>query len=232
VRLAAVQALERLRAARAMRTLMVLAQTDFNPRVRVAAANAVKSLDPKRFVEKLATSDPPPVIPAPEPRPEPSSEHGPARGRGRAVLVASALALNGLRAGETFSGQVGAGLRWAHLDLQLTLNFPAMALLMHGRINLVASFWLVPYLGLGVAISYNNGDETASGSAASLVGGGGVRVGPFGRPDPTIFTSRLYGYAEVLVSWVLTQPTPPNHEGELETLALPVMVGVGMELWP
>jgi len=230
VRVAAADALAALQIQRATLPLKVLAQTDHEPVVRAAAARAVLRLDPKGYASTLATADLPPVVPEPK---EPEEEAlRSTTSRGRAVLLGAGLAVDGMRADETLSGQVAAGLRWPHVDIQLTLNFPALALVGQVRLNLLASFWLVPYISVGAAIIYNNGDETPSGDAGALLAGGGVRLGPFGRQDPTAFASRLYGYAEVQISWVFHQPTPPNHVGELETLALPVVAGLGLELWP
>ena len=232
VRAAAAEALAVLQIRRATRPLKVLAQVDLEAVVREAAARAVLRLDPRGYASTLATADPPPVVPAPEEPEAPDAAAQASSSRGRAVFFGAAMALDGMRADETLSGQVAAGLRWPHVEIQLSLNFPALALVGQVRVNLLASFWLVPYVSVGAAVIYNNGDETPNGGAGALVAGGGLRLGPFGRPDPAAFASRLYGYAEVQISWVFHQPTPPNNVGELETLALPVVAGLGLELWP
>jgi hypothetical protein len=146
------------------------------------------------------------------------------------VLLGLGVGLNGRRASDTLSGQVSAGLRFRRAELQLALSFPSLALLGQVRLNLLAreTFWLVPFLSAGAAISYNNG--TGHGTAASVVGGGGLRVGPFRSFGPSPW-SRLYASVEVLVSYVFSQPTPPGRS-EVEELAIPVLASVGVELWP
>jgi hypothetical protein len=148
----------------------------------------------------------------------------------RAVLLGLGMGLNGRRASETLSGQAAVGLRFPRAELQLTLSFPSLALLGQVRLNLLTgqTFWLIPFLSAGAAISYNNG--TDHGTAASVVGGGGLRVGPFRSFAPSLW-NRLYASVEVLVSYVFSQPTPPGRS-EVEELAVPVLVSVGMELWP
>lgn len=148
----------------------------------------------------------------------------------RAVLLGLGLGLNGRRASDTLSGQAVAGLRFRRVELQLTLCFPSLALLGQVRLNLLPghTFWLVPFLSAGATISYNNG--TSHGAAASVVGGGGLRVGPFRSFEPSLW-NRLYASVEVLVSYVFSQPTPPGRS-EVEELAIPVLANVGVELWP
>lgn len=214
VRAEAARALGRLRAREALRELMVVAQADFVAAVRRAAAEAVRLLDEKRFAATLATSDKPPVRPAP-PRPPP-----PPAPRRHAVLLAAGAAASGLHFTDTVSGLAGVGLRWGYADAQLTLLFPSVALAGQLRFNILPRFWLTPTLGGGAAVTYNNREEQR-GSAASAFVGAGLRVGPF---------ARLYIQLDVLANWVLSQPTPVGGRVEHETFSLPILLGAGMEL--
>ena len=145
VREAAARALGLLRARDGKRPLMVLAQTDGRREVRQAAAEAVRRIDPAGFVAVLATSDPPPVIPA-TPAPE-----APAPAPGARLLLAKAVAVNGLRFTDSVSGQLATGLRFRHVDLQLTLNYPSLALALQVRWSILPDSWVVPLLTAGAA---------------------------------------------------------------------------------
>lgn len=218
VRAEAARALGRLRHVEAKRELMVRAQTDPSARVRQAAAEAVKQMDPRGFASVLATADPPPVQPAP---PRPASTRS--RGHDRAVLASVGLAANALRIDQTLAGQVATGLRWPHAEVQLTLSFPSLALAGQVRWSVLPRALLVPYLTGGAAVAYNTTDKDL-GSAASAFVGAGLRTRPLAR--------RLYLYAEVLANWVISQPRPAGETVELRRFALPVALGVGSEFWP
>lgn len=217
VRAAAARALGRLRHVAAKRDLMVLAQTDPSTAVRRAAAEAVKQLDPQGFVSTLGTADLPPVRARPEPAEQPTVRSS------RAVLLSVGGASNALRFTDSVAGLAATGLRWPHADVQLTLSFPSLALAAQGRWNILPRSPVVPYLTAGGAVAYNN-TRSEVDSAASLFVGGGVRVGPF--------WPRYYAYAEVLANWVLLQGRPAGEQVELKDFTLPVLVGVGAELWP
>jgi hypothetical protein len=227
VRAEAARALGSMRAVDASRELMVLAQTDEHAAVRDAAAVAVRQIDVQRFVKSLATADPPPVREEPPPPLSPA----PARARGRGVFVVGAVALNALRANDALDGMAAGGLRWGYLEAQLGLGFPALVLVGQARVNLLPHPWLVPYLTLGFAISYNNNTERQP--AVSLVAGGGLRLGPWARPDraPRAI-ERFFGFVEVLASRVLVQSPPAAARAEERTVSLPVVLGVGAEFWP
>lgn len=212
VRQESARALGRLKAREALRSLMVLAQTDEQAEVRQAAAEAVRQIDLQEYVEVLATSDPPPVQPlvtkdsAEKPFPR--------------INLSTALALNSLRATDTFSGQVAVGQQWRHFGLRISLNFPALALIGQAQWSFHPCFWLTPYLGLGAALSFNNGQDRDS--SLSLLGGGGLRV--------KVFEPWLYAYAEVLINFLLYQPQPAWPHGESPSLSLPILTGMGVEL--
>jgi hypothetical protein len=216
VRAAAARSLGLLRCEAAVRELMVLAQTDGSAEVRSAAARAVRQIDTRRYVAGLATSDPPPVRRAP---PTPPSTARPRR----AVLLAGGGALNALRPGDALAGFVAGGLRWRPVEAQLSLGFPALSLLGQLRVDLLTRSWLIPYLTAGLAVAYNNGQ--AALPAITVVGGGGLRLGPWG---PT----RPYGYVEILASRVVFQSVPAAARVELRTFALPILAGFGLEFWP
>jgi hypothetical protein len=97
-----------------------------------------------------------------------------------------------------------------------------VALLGQVRLNLLPDTWLVPYLSGGFAIAYNNGQDY--GPAAAVIAGGGLRFGPH--------RGRLYGFIEVLANRVLSQSRPAGYRVEQETFSLPVLAGLGLELWP
>jgi hypothetical protein len=217
VRAEAARSLGLLRCHAAIRELMVLAQTDGSAEVRAAASGAVRRIDARRFVATLATADPPPVHAAP-PAPPPSD--GTSR---RAVLLAGGLALNVLRPGDAFGGFVAGGLRWRPVEVQLSLGFPAMSLLGQLRVDLLTRGWLIPYLTAGLVLSYNNGQDQLP--SAAVVGGGGLRLGPWG---PT----RPYGYVEILASRVILQSARAAALVELRAFSLPVLAGFGLEFWP
>ena len=225
VRAEAARALGRMRAAQAVRDLMVLAQTDEQAEVREAAAAAVRQIDVQRFVRALATADLPPVRPAPA-----VGAEAPARGRG--VFVLGGVMFNALRAGEAIDGMAAGGLRWRYVEAQLGLGFPALALVGQARVNVLPHPWLVPYLTLGFAISYNNNTERLP--AVSLVAGGGLRVGPWGAGPGRAprALERFFGFVEVVASRVLVQTPPAGARVEERTVSLPVMLGVGAEFWP
>jgi hypothetical protein len=98
-------------------------------------------------------------------------------------------------------------------------------------VNILPHPWLVPYLTLGFAISYNNNTERLP--AVSLLAGGGLRVGPWARlgrtPRPL---ERFFGFVEVVASRVLLQTPPAGARVEERTLSLPIVLGVGAEFWP
>jgi hypothetical protein len=217
VRAEAARTLGRLRHRPARRDLMVRAQTDTSSAVRAAAAEAVRRIDPEGFISALATADRPPVRPAPPAAPAPPERPL------HAVLLSAGAGSNALSFADAVAGQAAAGLRFRHADLQLTLSFPSLAAAFQLRWNIVPWSPVCPYVTGGGAIAHNNTLDT--GPAASLFAGGGVRIGPFSKG--------IYGYAEVLANWVMTQRRPAGVEqGELETFSLPVLAGVGVELWP
>ena len=94
--------------------------------------------------------------------------------------------------------------------------------------------WLIPYLAIAAVVSYNNDTERLP--SASLAGGAGLRVGPFSRAtgseDPRPFFGRLYVFAEVLANWVFFQHRAKSAYHQQRTFSLPVLLGVGMEIWP
>jgi len=211
VRAEAARALGRLRARDALRELTVLAQADFDPGVREAAAAAVRTIDVRSFAGTLATSDLPPVRPGPPPPPPPP--------RSRAVFLAGGAVLSALRASESAAALAGAGLRWARADVQLSLSFPALALLGQVRVNLLVGLWLVPYLTASFAVSYNLGEGREP--TLSLAGGGGLRL----RLVP-----RLHLYVEVQACKVLVDSEPAGSAVEPRTFSLPVLAGLTLEL--
>lgn len=219
VREAAARALGLLRHRPARRELMVLAQTDFSARVRRAAAEAVKRMDPLGYASVLATSDQPPVRRPPAPKNRP----GPAAAAHRAVLLGLGLGANALRAEHSLAGQAAAGLRWPHAELQLTLSFPALGLAGQVRWNILPRCRLVPYLTVGAAVAYNNTEPELSSAAAAFVGGG-LRLARLWR--------RFYVHAEVLASWVISQGRRAGPTVKPRSFALPVLLGAGVELWP
>jgi hypothetical protein len=233
VRLAAVRALHELDAREAKRDLMVLAATDSHPDVRAAAADAVRAMDPRGYVSVLATSDPPPVQPAPPEQERGDAGMSAAEQPPHRMLLGAGLADNALRADETFSGTAAAGLRWRHADLQITLGFPSVTLAGQLRWNILPGAPVVPYLTAGLALAYNNGADDDRGPAASLLGGAGVRIGPWrgiGGKQPS-WLSRVYAQVELLASWVYFQRLPPGPYSE-RSFGLPVLVAAGIEVWP
>lgn len=225
VRAESARALGRLNIVDAKRELMVRAQTDFSAQVRAAAAEAVRRLDPAGFASVLGTADLPPVRPAPaRPAPRPAPPE-------RAVLTTLALVANVLRIDETVAGQAGVGLRWPHADVQLGLSFPALTLSGQVRWNILPRARLVPYLTAGAALAYNN-TQSELGSAGSVFGGAGLRAHLLPRSRPGGFGRRIYFYLEVLANRVLSQRRPANQTLEPRTFSLPVLAGVGAELWP
>jgi hypothetical protein len=233
VRAAVARALGRLRHKPARRDLKVRAQTDTSAAVREAAAEAVRRIDPDGFISMLATSDKPPVRPAPPPPREP--DDGPPR---HALLFSAGAGSNALSFTDALAGQAATGLRWRHADVQLTLSFPSLAAALQVRVNIVPWSPVCPYVTGGGAIAYNNTVDLPP--AGSLFAGGGVRVGPLWRGAAAGAASGrggggfggVYGYVEVLANWVMTQGRPAGVESELETFSLPVLLGVGVELWP
>jgi hypothetical protein len=209
----AARALGGLRARDALRPLQVLAQTDQDPRVRAAAAEAVRRIDEVAYAAGLASGDPPPVRPAPPAAP-PSST------RPR-VLLAGGATLNVLRPGDeaAAAAEVGVGLRWRFGDVQWSLGFPALSLFGQVRVKLCSLGRVVPYLSGGVTIAYNNG--TGRDPTVALGAGGGLRL-------------RLHGplelYAEALANVVVLDGAPPLPGVEDRKISLPVLAGLSLEL--
>jgi len=214
VRRQAALSLGLLGAQAAVRDLAVAAQVDGDPRVRQAAAEAVRLIDQRSFLTMLATSDKAPVEPAPV-RPSPVDRPN---SRPRVILAAGAV-VNALRADESAAAQVGAGLRWPRADLQLSLGFPALSLLGQVRVGLLREGLLVPYLSAGLAVAYNNGSDCEAALSAAIGGGLRLRLVP-----------PLHLYLEALANWVLLQATPAGSLVEVRTLSVPVIAGLGLDL--
>jgi hypothetical protein len=221
VRLEAVRALAHIGGPEPLRHLKVMAQIDFDPRVRRAAARAVLRRDPRGYAATLASANPSPVAPVVPP---------PRAAAPRLVIATAALALNALRAADSFVGAAGIGLRWPYVEAQTSLAFPALSWLGQVRASFVAVGPLLPYAAAGFAVAFNNGVELPSGPAVSLHAGAGLRVSlPLG----------FFLYAEALPSWIAAQPRPPRDDRpdtrgryEERRFALPVIVGGGAAWWP
>jgi hypothetical protein len=217
VRLAAVEALRRMRAKAAVPALLVRAQVDHDAQVRGAAAQAVLRLRPRSFAGKLGSAEPSPVAPPPLP---------PLRPRARyATHFTLGTAANALRVDESFGGTAGAALRWGDIEAQLSLGYPAMSLGLRLRWLMLRYPRLSPYLVGGSVAVFNNGNDDQR-TAVAVFGGVGLRWYLI----PPIFVQ-----LEVVASYVLhtaLRPPPAGATREAKRFALPVTFEIGLELWP
>jgi len=219
-RLLAVQGLARSEDPRAQRALMVSAQTDPDTRVRHAAAEAVRRINPLAYVGQLASAEPSPVKTAPSPRLRPRAS--------RATLLALGLRADALRLDDSLGGNASAGLRVGWFEAELMLGFPAMTMAAQLRVLLTSYPRFTPLVLLGAAVSYNNGNDSPTGASASMFGGLGARYYWI----PPIYTQLL-----LLVSWTPTEgPTVGDYPrsayaAEDRAISLPLMLQTGLELW-
>lgn len=215
-RIEAARSLGAMRSRPALRQLLICAQVDPAEAVRKACAAAVLAIDSRSFASKLASADPPPVA---EPR-------YPLRPRARyATLFLLGLTDDTLRAAETLGGSAAFAIRWHDVEAQLTLGFPAMSLGLRARWLMIRYPRLTPYLSLGGVIAYNE-DEAQRREAISVLGGVGLRF---------YFIPPIFIQLELSAAWALHAPLHrPRADGEIEDrrFSLPIMLELGLELWP
>ncbi|MCB9554850.1 MAG: HEAT repeat domain-containing protein [Deltaproteobacteria bacterium] len=224
VRLAAVRALERLRPAGAVRYLILAAKTDFDQTVRETAAAAVRRLAPHRYVNTISATMPAHGNAKRVDLPR-SVERHEARPRFPQFFVAGGGGVNLRRASESGAALVAVGLRWRYADAQLSLLFPALTWVFQARFDpLWRSRWVRPYLSVGVSLV--TGDGTDDAPSAALFAGAGLRVRVW---------RFVWCYAEVLPSWTIVRSLPAAPRGSAvaaERLALPLLAGVRLDVWP